>query len=100
MMIAAKNKYNNMVENRIWNAPTAEESIVALEAKLTSTMKTLNKKVSFELGKKQGKGAGKPKGTDRKNGKQSKAKGGDGEHPKSWPAPKVGDKKTVEYKRP
>jgi hypothetical protein len=31
-----------------------EEKIVALEAKLDSTVKTLNKKVSFELGKKKG----------------------------------------------
>lgn len=40
-----------MVEKGTWNAPTAEEKIVALEAKLTSTMKNLNKKVSFKLGK-------------------------------------------------
>ena len=52
LMMAAKNKHDNMVEKGIWNAPTAEEKIVALEAKLTSTMKNLNKKVSFELGKK------------------------------------------------
>ena len=39
LMMAAKNKYNNMVEQEIWNAPTAEEKIVTLEAaKLTSTM--------------------------------------------------------------
>jgi hypothetical protein len=97
LMIAAKNKYDNMVEKGIWNAPTAEEKIVALEAKLTSTMKNLNKKVSFELGKK-GKGGGKSKPTDNKGGKQKNTKSGDGNHPKHWPTPKPGDKKTVEYK--
>jgi hypothetical protein len=98
--MAAKNKYDNMVEKGIWNAPTAEEKIVALEAKLTSTMKTLNKKVSFELGKK-GKVGSKFKGSEKKNGKQKGTKGGkggEGPHPKNWPVPKAGDKKTVEYK--
>ena len=42
LMLAAKNKYDSMVEKGTGNAPTAEEKIVALEAKLTSTMKTLN----------------------------------------------------------
>jgi hypothetical protein len=47
-MIAAKNKFDTMVEKGMWNAPTAEEKIVALEAKFNSTMKLLNKKVTFE----------------------------------------------------
>ena len=93
-MQAAKNKYDAMVEKGTWNAPTAEEKIVALEAKLTSTMKNLNKKESFELGKKV-KAGGKPK-TDHK--KQGKAKDGDGEHPKAWDPPKPGEKKMREYK--
>ena len=97
LMIAAKNKYDNMVEKGIWNAPTAEEKIVALDTKLTSKMKNLNKKVSFELGKK-GEGGGKSKPFDNKGGTQKKIKNGDGDHPKHWPAPKPGDKKTVQYK--
>jgi hypothetical protein len=36
-MLAAKNKYDSMVEKGTWNAPTAEEKIVALEAKLETT---------------------------------------------------------------
>ena len=95
LMQAAKNKYDAMVEKGTWNArPTAEETIVALEAKLTSTMNNLNKKVSFELGKKSKAGA-KSK-TDNK--KQGKSKGGDGDHPKTWDPPKPGDKKVQEYK--
>ena len=34
LMIAAKNKYDTMVEKGTWNAPTAEEKIVALEANI------------------------------------------------------------------
>ena len=77
LMLAAKNKYDTMVERGTWNVPTAEEKIVALEAKLESSVKTLNKKVSFELGKKKDK---------------------TGDHPKNWPKPKSGDKKKVAYK--
>jgi hypothetical protein len=40
LMIAAKNKYDAMIEKGTWNAPTAEEKTVALEAKLTSSIKT------------------------------------------------------------
>jgi hypothetical protein len=47
-MIAAKNKFDTMVEKGTWNAPTAEEKIVALEAKFNSTMKSLNKKVTLK----------------------------------------------------
>ena len=43
-------------------------------------MKNLNKKVSFELGKKTKVGA--KSNTDNK--KQGKSKGGDSEHPKTW----------------
>ena len=89
LMIAAKNKYDTMVEKGTWNAPTAEEKIVALEAKLTSSMKTLNKKVSFEMSKKGGK-----KSSDQKKAPKSGQKG---DHPKQWPPPKKGDKKMVEY---
>ena len=96
LMIAAKNRYDSMIEKGAWNAPTAEEKIVALEAKLTTSMKNLDKKVSFELGKK-GKGAGKTKPTDSKGGKQKTSKAGAGSHPKHWAAPKPGDKKTIEY---
>lgn len=45
-MIAAK-EYN-IVEKGPWNARTAEEEIVALlEVKFESTMKNINKKISF-----------------------------------------------------
>jgi hypothetical protein len=51
LMLAAKNKYDTMVEKGTWNAPTNEEKIVALEAKLTSKIKDL-KRVQFEKTKK------------------------------------------------
>jgi hypothetical protein len=53
LMIAAKNMYNSMVEKGTWNAPTAAQKIVALEAKFNSTMKLLNKKVTFDSSKKK-----------------------------------------------
>ena len=97
LMQAAKNKYDSMVEKGTWNAPTAEEKIVALEAKLTSTqanVKNLNKKVvSFELGKK-GKAGGKAVKADQKK----KGKDNDGDHPKTWDPPKAGEKKVKDYK--
>jgi hypothetical protein len=96
LMQAAKNKYYAMVEKGTWNAPTAEEKIVALEAKLTSSMKNLNKKVTYELGKKK-QGTGKTKGGDGKD-KNKGAKSASGDHPKTWAAPKAGEKKTVQYK--
>ncbi|KAI2496052.1 hypothetical protein MHU86_18473 [Fragilaria crotonensis] len=92
LMLAAKNKYDSMVEKGTWNAPTAEEKIVALEAKLETTVKNLNKKVSFELGKKT---SGKKTSDKSKNKKgHNKQKG----HPKTWSKPKQGDKKEVEHK--
>jgi hypothetical protein len=91
LMMAAKNKYDTMVERGTWNAPTAEEKIVALEAKLDSTVKTLNKKVSFELGKKKG-----DKKSNDKNSKKKSDKPGD--HPKTWPKPKAGEKKKATFK--
>lgn len=51
-MLAAKNKFDVTKEKGIWNASTAKEKIIALEAKFDSTVKSLNKKVSFE--KKEG----------------------------------------------
>jgi hypothetical protein len=42
LMLSAKNKYDSMVEKGTWNAPSAEEKIIALEAKLNSTVKKLN----------------------------------------------------------
>ena len=94
LMQSAKNKYDTMVEKGIWNAPTAEEKIVALEAKLESTVKNLSKKVSAELGKKkEGKKTSK---NEKGKGKKSDSKSED--HPKKWPAPKAGDKKEVEFK--
>ena len=90
LMMAAKNKFDAMKEKGTWNAPTAEEKIVALEAKFDSTVKSLNKKVSFEMGKKGGKG----KSADK--GRKSDLKSDD--HPKKWPPPKSGDKKEANFK--
>jgi hypothetical protein len=96
LMLAAKNKYDSMIEEGIWNAPTAEEKIVALEAKLTSSMKTLNKRVSFEMTKKKG---GKKTAATSKGGTAKHHKGREkGDHPKTWPKPKSGDQKEAEYK--
>jgi hypothetical protein len=93
LMIAAKNKYDTMVEKGTWNAPTAEEKIVALEAKFKSTMKSLSKKVSFDgSAKKKGAKSGTDKSTPRKKGQK------DEDHPKKWKAPKPNDKKEVEFK--
>jgi hypothetical protein len=93
LMIAAKNKYDTMVEKGTWNAPTAEEKIVALEAKFKSTMKSLSKKVSFDgSAKKKGAKSGTDKPTPRKKGQK------DEDHPKKWKAPKPNDKKEVEFK--
>jgi hypothetical protein len=89
LMIAAKNKFDTMVEKGTWNAPTAEEKIVALEAKFNSTMKSLNKKVTFDNSKKKVAKAGSDKPSSKKK---------EGDHPKKWKAPKQGDKKEVEFK--
>jgi hypothetical protein len=93
LMLAAKNKYDAMMEKGTWNAPTAEEKIVALEAKLRTNLKNLNKKVSFELGKK-GKTSGKPKS----DGKRKPKKSDDEQHPKHMSPPKTGDPKSVMYR--
>ena len=101
LMLAAKNKFDAMVEKGTWNAPTAEEKIVALEAKVTSTIKNLNKKVSFEMGKKGAKGTtGKASNKGNKGGssKGAKYKGGkEAPHPKTWDPPKASDKKEAEF---
>jgi hypothetical protein len=112
LMLAAKNEFNTMKEMGIWNAPTAEEKIIAFEAKFDSSVKSLNKKVwnastaeekiiafeakfdspvknrnkkvSFE--RKKGGGGGKnstEKSMGRKDGDSKK----DGDHPKKWQAP-------------
>ena len=97
LMLAAKNKFDTMKEKGIWNAPTAEEKIIALEAKFDSTVKNLNKKVSFERNKKGG-GGGK-KHLDKGGGKKDgDSRNKDGDHPKKWPAPKPGDKKEASFK--
>lgn len=88
LMIAAKNKYDTMVEKGTWNAPTAEEKIVALEAKFKSTMKSLSKKSTHESSKKKSFNAGDKQGSKKNNA----------DHPKKWKAPKKEDKKEVEFK--
>ena len=95
LMLAAKNKFDTMKEKGIWNAPTAEEKIIALEAKFDSTVKSLNKKVSFE--RKKGSGSGKNKTTEKSGGKKDGESKKDGDHPKKWQAPKSGDKKEAMY---
>lgn len=89
LMIAAKNKYDTMVEKGTWNAPTAEEKIVALEAKFKSTIKTLGKKASFDSSKKK---------STKSGGDKQGSKTKDGDHPKKWKAPANGEKKEVEFK--
>ena len=97
LMLAAKNKVDTMVEKGTWNAPTAEEKIVALETKVTLTIKNLNKTLSFELGKKGAAGKACNKG-NAKGHPKSKSKGGkDAPHPKTWDPPKASDKKELEY---
>jgi hypothetical protein len=94
LMQAAKNKYDTMVEKGIWNAPTAEEKIVALEAKLESTVKSLSKKVTAELGKNKKQGG-------KRSSEGAKHKKGDAkseDHPKKWAAPKAGEKKETTFK--
>ena len=86
LMLSAKNKYDSMVEKGTWNAPSAEEKIIALEAKLNSTVKKFNGEWKNKSNVK------KPKGQDKK--KQGK---GTSDHPKTWPPPK-GDKKEATYK--
>jgi hypothetical protein len=82
-----------MIEKGTWNAPTAEEKIVTLEAKFKLTMRTLNKKVSFDGSlKKKGAKSGVDKSGSKKKGQK------DEDHPKKWKAPKPNDKKEVEFK--
>jgi hypothetical protein len=98
LMKSAKNKFDTLVENGKWNAPTAEEKIVALEAKLTSTIKNFDKKVKFEFNKGKSKGQNKSKGEGKVERKGTKSKGRSEDHPKMWAPPKSGEKKTREYK--
>jgi hypothetical protein len=68
---------------------------VALEAKLESTVKSLNKKATTELGQK-GKGNRTSDG-DKKKSKKDSSKSGD--HPKKWPKPtKTNNKKMGKFK--
>ena len=93
LMLAAKNKYDTMLEKGTWNGPTNEEKFVALEAKFTKNIKDLKKK-AFEL-KKVG---AKPAGNSNKTAKSNpKAKESRGDHPKTWASPKAGEKKKAEY---
>ena len=98
LMKSAKNKFDTLKENGKWNAPTAAEQIVALEAKLTSTIKNIDKKVKFELNKGRNKGQNKSKGDAKDGRKGNKSKGKTDDHPKTWAPPKSGDKKIKEYK--
>jgi hypothetical protein len=86
LMMAAKNKYDVMVEKGTWNAPTAEEKIVALEAKFNSVANNLTKKLAAK---------GESKGA--KSAKKQKDEG-KGDHPKHWKLPKSANKKEVPYK--
>jgi hypothetical protein len=90
LMLAAKNKYDTMVEKGTWNAPTNAEKIVALEAKLTSKFSKEIKRVQFDKSK--------AKSSDSKDHNKPKPKESGGDHPKTWPAPKTGEKKVAKYK--
>ena len=94
LMLAAKNKFDTMVKKGTWNAPTAQEMIVALEAKFTSTMKNLNKKVTFEMSKKKGAAKGANEGKKGRFKLDNKEE----EHPKNRKPPKSGDNKQITYK--
>ncbi len=94
LMLSAKNEYDTMVEKGIWNAPTTEEKIVALEAMLESTVKSLSKIVTEELGKNKKQGG-------KHSSEASKHTKGDAkleDHPKKWAAPKAGNKREVTFK--
>jgi hypothetical protein len=71
-----------MCEKGTWNAPTAEEKIIALEARFNKTFKTL-KKTSNE----RKKGAHKHNESNFKNKKVKPQP----KHPKLWDRPKAGD---------
>ena len=88
LMMAAKNKFDTMVEKGTWNAPTKEEKIVALEAKLDMGMKSLKKELKSKKGGTQG---------AAKSGYKKKDEG-KGDHPKNWKPPKSSDKKEISYK--
>jgi len=92
LMMAAKNKYDAMVEKGTWNAPTKEEKIVALEAKLDLGIKSLKKELKAKKG---GPKQGATKPTKNKKREDGKVKG---DHPKNWKPPKPTDKKEVTYK--
>ena len=53
LTMAAKNKYDAMVKKCTWNAPLAEEIIVALEAKFNLVTENLTKRLAAK-GKSEG----------------------------------------------
>jgi hypothetical protein len=89
LMLAAKNKFDSMREKGTWNAPTAEEKIIALEARFNKTFKTL-KKTSNE-GKKNAHKRNESNFKNKKVKPQPK-------HPKLWDRPKAGDCMERKYK--
>jgi len=91
LMMAAKNKYDAMIEKGTWNAPTKEEKLVALEAKLESGIKSLKKELKAKRGGTQHIAAKSPKtGPKREERKDN--------HPKNWKPPKSTDRKEISYK--
>ncbi len=85
-----ENKFDMLVENGKWNAPTGEEKIVTLEAKLMSSIKNFDKKVKFELNKGKNKGQNKSKGKGKVEKNRAKSKEGkNDDHPKTWAPPNL-----------
>jgi hypothetical protein len=77
LMLAAKNKYDAMVEKGNWNAPSAKEKIVALTAMVKSEFKNPRKKGAVNTkGKKMG-GKTAPEGAKSKKKDDAKS----GPHP-------------------
>ena len=93
LMLAAKNKYDIMIERGTWNSPTNEAKFVALEAKLTKNIKELRKRTFETSNSKSSTGS---KTATKKPAQKAKANGED--HPTNWAVPKASDKKSAEYK--
>jgi hypothetical protein len=98
LMLAAKNKYDIMVERGTWNSPTNEEKFVALEAKLTKNFKELKKQTFNSPNIKSNIKSSNLSKSKHKKPTQKAKDSGDTSHPSSWATPKDGDKKSADYK--
>ena len=83
LMLLAKQKFDALVEKEVWNKPSAESQLIALEAKMDGKVKKLSTKLE-SLSK-------KPTGGRKGDGKADP----DGK-PQNWPAPRnLKDKKAI-----